>query len=161
MILLRDPASKAILEELQLLKRDIAKLSGERDAVREELKLGDEVTRLKRTLTNLEIERDKIIEEHEREKREVEHHVGLERKRMEFEIDSAKRDTTLTVREENLSAQIERFEEQMKFRTERFDMEVGYLKELMGEILERLPHVEVDKKIAIGAAVSENGDDDE
>jgi flagellar motility protein MotE (MotC chaperone) len=75
--------------------------------------------------------------------------VGLERRRQEFEIGSAKREVTLGVREENLKADRERFEQQMKFTEERFDAEVKYLKDLMGEILKRLPNVEVNKTLEV------------
>jgi hypothetical protein len=35
----------------------------------------------------------------------------------------------------------------MDFREERFKKEVGYLKDLMAQVLERLPTVTVDRKI--------------
>lgn len=141
--------SEKILAELQTLSKRVAELKGERDATREELDLATDVVRLKRELTNLEIEKDRQHEAHEREKREVEHMVGLERKRSEFEVESSKRDVTLTIREENLKADRDRFEQQMDFMTKRFDGEVKYLKELMTEILGRLPSVEVNKTVEI------------
>lgn len=57
-------------------------------------------------------------------------------------MEQAKREATVTVREENLSADRKRFEEQMKFQEERFTKEVGYLKEMLEAIVQRLPSAE-------------------
>lgn len=136
-----------LLTEIKGLRADLRQAEKARDEARERVKLEDEITGLKKQIASLEIKRDKITEDHDREKREVKHMVGLERKRQEFEIDQAKRETTVTVREENLAADRKRFEEQMKFTTDRFQSEVSYLKELMGEVLDRLPTVTVDKTV--------------
>jgi hypothetical protein len=61
------------------------------------------------------------------------------------------------VKEENLRADRARFEEQMAFTTKRFEKEVEYLRQMHGEILERLPTVRVDKTIKVGG----NGRPDE
>lgn len=136
-----------LITEIRGLRKDLSDARKQRDEARDHVKAEDEITALKKQIADLEIRRDKITEDHEREKREVKHMVGLERKRQEFEIDQAKRETTVTVREENLAADRKRFEEQMKFTTERFQAEVGYLKDLMGEVLDRLPTVTVDKTV--------------
>ncbi len=143
------PDTQEILDEIRSLKKDLARIQGERDAYREDLDLATDVVRLKRELTNLEIEKDRVTEQHKRERRDVEHMVGLEKKRQAFEIDSAKRDTSLTIREENLAADRDRFEQQMDFMSKRFDTEVSYLKELMTDVLKRLPNVEVNKTVEI------------
>lgn len=57
-------------------------------------------------------------------KREVEHKVGLERKRQEFEIQQAKRETEVKVREENLAADKERFKAEMNFQREHLQSEI-------------------------------------
>ena len=157
----RETREKQILEEIRGLRKQVAEIKGERDAVRDEISLSKALVALKTEKTDLEIDLARVKEQHEREKREIEHMVGLERKRREFEIDSAKRDTTLTVREENLTADRERFEKEMQFTRARFEEEVGYLKSLMGEVLERLPTVKVDRKITelVGAANGRAGDD--
>jgi chromosome segregation ATPase len=134
-----------LLSEIRGLRKDLSDASKERDELRDRTRLEGEITSLKKQVADLEIRRGKLTEDHEREKREVTHMVGLERKRQEFEIDQARRETTVSVREENLAADRKRFEDQMKFTTERFESEVGYLKGLMGEVLDRLPHVTVDK----------------
>ena len=67
--------------------------------------------------------------------------VRLERKRQEFEIDQAKRETTVVVREENLAADRERFTKHLDFMSERFKTEVEYLEELIKQVLARLSDV--------------------
>ena len=136
-----------LLGEIRGLRKDLAAASKERGELRDRVKAEDQITELKKKIVDLEIRRDKLTEDHEREKREVKHMVGLERQRQEFEIDQAKRETTVTVREENLAADRNRFEEQMKFTTKRFEEEVGYLKGIMTQVLDRLPTVTVDKTV--------------
>lgn len=137
-----DEGVAKILEQIENLSREVAALKGERKAQTEAVKLSDQVATLKTQIADLEINKSKLTEKHDREKREVEHMVGLEKKRQEFEISSAKRDATLSVREENLKAERERFEERMDFQSKQFDGQVQYLQKLMGKILERLPTVE-------------------
>lgn len=132
------------------LKDEIAELRGERKARQKELGLTDDVIRLKTEIEDLRIAKSRLTEAHEREKRELTHMVGLEKKRQEVELAQGKREATLAVREENLKADRDRFEEQMKFTRKRFEEEVGYLKDLMGEILDRLPTVTVDKTVSDG-----------
>jgi len=98
--------------------------------------------KLKQEIETLKIEKGRKEEEFARKEREVEHKVGLERKRQEFEVASAKREAILSVREENLKADRSRFEEQMKFHTDRMTQEVGYLKELVADMSKRLPSAE-------------------
>lgn len=157
-----DETYDQLLEELRALRKSVAELKGERDAVREEVSLADRIRALKEEITAKEIEKARLVEDHERETREVTHMVGLERKRQEFEAEQARKEiefarteTTLAVREENLSADRARFEDEMKFTRERFEKEIGYLKELMVEVLGRLPTVSVEK--AIDLAVNGNG----
>ena len=66
----------------------VAALSGATDKVKDALRLGGQVHALKEELNTLKIEKSKRDEEFAREKREVEHMVGLERKRAEFERES-------------------------------------------------------------------------
>jgi len=103
----------------------------------------DESGKLKTKVKDLKAQ----IEDYERQQRDLKHMVGLEKKRQEFEVEQAKRETVLKVKEENLANDKKRFQEQMTFHQERFEKEVGYLKELMGQILERLPTVTV-KRVA-------------
>lgn len=114
--------------------------------VTEALKLSGQVENLRKQVSDLEIQRDKKNEEYARKEREVEHMVGLERKRSEFETASAKREATIAVREESLKAERERFEKQMAFQNDRFTQEVGYLKEMIGRVLEAIPNVAPAKR---------------
>lgn len=98
---------------------------------------------LQKQITKLEVERDKKQEEWDRREREVEHKVGLERKRQEFEIAQAKRETEVKVREENLAADKERFKSEMDFQRKHLEGEIGSLRTLVGQLLERLPSAEI------------------
>jgi hypothetical protein len=55
------------------------------------------------------------------------------------------------VREENLAADRKRFEEQMKFQNDRFTQEVGYLKDMLGQMMKRLPSAEIVAEFSNGA----------
>lgn len=105
---------------------------------------------LKEEIEKLKIEKARREEEFDRREREVEHKVGLERKRQEFEIAQSKREATVTVREENLKADRERFEQQLSFQNDRFTTEVGYLKDMISGMLKRLPSAEVIAQIGSG-----------
>jgi hypothetical protein len=133
-----DPELLKWLEELQT---SVAKLSGKETALAELTTAREAVEKLRKEVTNLKIEKSHLDESNARERRETEHMVGLERKRQEFEIDQSKREAVVAVREENLEADRKRFEEQMKFIMTRFETEVASQKELMGDILKRLPTV--------------------
>lgn len=137
-----------LFERLEALAKEVRKLQGTRDAMTEEVGLREQINDLKKKITDLKIDESRIKEEHEREKRETTHQVGLERMRQEFEVNQARREAMVAVREENLQADRERFETQMKFTTERFETEVGYLKDLMRELMVRLPTVKVDREIS-------------
>jgi len=135
-----------LVERIVELRGDIKGLKAEREAAREELALADTVVELKRKVEDLKISEDRINEKHARERREVEHSVGLQRKRQEFELESAKRDTELTVREENLHAEQDRFDRDMNFQREELSKQVMYLKELIEKTFERLPSASMTLK---------------
>ncbi len=103
--------------------------------------LSSKVRDLRSQVEMLEIEKARKQEEFDRREREIEHKVGLERKRQEMELTAGKREAALAVREENLAADRKRFEEQMAFHDKRFTEEVGYLKGLMEQLMTRLPDV--------------------
>src|SRR6267154_747357 len=98
---------------------------------------------LTKQIADLEIKRDQKLEEFTRKEREVEHKIGLERKRQEFEIDQAKRETEVKVREENLAADKERFKTEMDFQRKHLEGEIGSLRELVTQMLKRLPSAEI------------------
>lgn len=104
------------------------------------------VVKLREEIETLKIEKSRKVEEHETERRELTHMIGLEKKRQEFEIAQTTREMMVQVQEANLAADKKRFEAQMEFQTERFEAEVGYLKEMMKDILGRLPNVNMGIK---------------
>ena len=106
---------------------------------RRQADLEQESLALKTVVEDLKIESARIRETHAREKREIEHMLGLERKRQEFDLAASKRETTVAIREEALKADRERFVGQMKFHEDRFVQEVGYLKDLLKQTLQALP----------------------
>ena len=137
---------RQLLREITDLRKAIEDLTARKEAVKREVELSDQIVRLKTQVSDLEIQKGKKQEEHDKQERELKHMIGLEKKRQEFEIEQSKRETTVTVREENLSADKTRFEEQMKFQTDRLTQEVGYLKEMIVSVLDRLPTVNVEAK---------------
>lgn len=126
-----------VLSELQ--KDIVARVEGDLRGIRSVVDLSAKVKALREEKEKLEIEAARRDETFARKEREIEHKVGLERKRQEFELASGKREATLSVREENLAADRKRFEEQMAFHEKRFTEEVSYLKQIIGDIAERLP----------------------
>ena len=139
-----------LLARIEELSAQIAELKGEATGLRRTRSLTEEVDRLREEIARLKVEKSTLEEANAREKREVEHMVGLERKRAEHDRDNAIREVKLAVREENLAAERERFDREMEFREERFTSEVGYLKDLMEKILERLPTVSVSQRTTSG-----------
>ena len=138
-----------LMDELTVVKTNIAELKGDESNLTRE----KEFSELKRKLTDKQIEFDREQEKWDREKREVEHMVGLQRKRGDFETEAAGREATLSVREENLKEDKKRFDEHVKFIEARFDQQFDSLNGLMEKFLERMP---TTKQLI---TVSKNGDD--
>lgn len=134
-------------EEIRRLSAEVKKLQGQRDAEAEGVKLNEKINKLRKELTDLQIEKDRVEEDNAREKREVTHMVGLERKRGEWEIEKASQEAVLRVREENLKHEREQFKKEMDTVITRFEKTEQYIKELMEKVLERLPTVTVDRTI--------------
>lgn len=133
--------------DIEKLTREVAALRGEKKAITEARELEENVINLKKKVVELEIVRDKKQEEFDRRDRELTHMIGLEKKGQEVEIKQASEAARLTVREENLQGERKQFDKQMRFREDRFDGEVAYLKGLMEKVLERLPAVTIDRHI--------------
>lgn len=112
--------------------------------------LQGQITELREKLETLRISKARKDEEFATREREIEHKVGLERARQEFEIEQAKREATVAIREENLEADKERFAEQMEFHRTRLEAEVASLRDLTGKLLERLPSAEIIANISGG-----------
>jgi len=131
------PDVKAIKQVVQDVVEDALKsaTSGLRE-IKTLVQLQEEVNRLK-------IDKSKLEEDNGRKIREAEHKIGLEKMRQDVELTQAKREAVLTVKEENLKADQDRFTEQISFHEKRFTEEVGYLKDMVSQVLERVPNVDI------------------
>lgn len=102
---------------------------------------------LKKQITDLEITHAKKKEEWDRREREVEHKIGLERKRQEFEIEQSKREATVAVQQSNLNADKERFKGEMEFQRKHLESEITGLRDLVNNLLERLPDAKIIARV--------------
>lgn len=136
----REDLSAQIVE----LKRLVGDLKIEKEAVSKITNKQAEINRLEERIQQLTIEKDRKEEEYARREREVTHKVGLLKEQQEFEVKRATEQAKLEVQQENLKADKDRFDERMKFQEERFAKEVDYLKDIMTQILQRLPTVDVN-----------------
>lgn len=147
----KDKEAAKLAAALQLVVREaIEEATKDFQAVKTIADLERERVRLTTELTDLGIKKAKAEEDNARALREVEHKVGLERKRQEFELAAAKRETAVALREEALTQDRKRFDEQLKFHEDRFSTEVTYLKDLLVEIMKRLPDVQVHAEAKVG-----------
>jgi chromosome segregation ATPase len=146
-------------EELANVKAELHDVRGQLSASREALKLTDDIVDLKKKVVDLEIQEAKLKETHEREKRDVEHMVGLEKKRQQFEINQAKRETTVSVREENLAADQARFTAQMEFHKEQIAGEITRFEKILAGLFDRLPTIEFGGDVADIRSRRAAGDD--
>ncbi len=126
------------LEKLEELGKDLERVTTIVSGLRAEKKslqdintLEAERQRLTKELADLQISFGKEKEKHDREKRETEHLVGLQKKRGEFEVQASKREAILDVREEHLKAATDALEQRMKFMQEQFDKQFDSLNDLM------------------------------
>lgn len=116
-----------------------------------------EITKLKGEIEDLKLSKDRKEEEFSRREREVEHKIGLERLRQEQEVaaqkreaEQAKKQVELTVREANLEAEKIRFADQMNFHQKQMEGQISGLQQLVGQLLERLPSMEIKARISNG-----------
>lgn len=122
--------------ELAGLRADVKALRSERDETAERNKLRDQIEQLKR-------EKATLTEDNDRKVRETEHKTGLLRQKTGQDIDNAKRETELKVREENLKADKQRFAGEMEFQRKHLQGEVDRIDGVLKAILERLPVIDV------------------
>jgi hypothetical protein len=125
------------------LRADVAGLKKERTALQEAAGYSDEIVKLKKEKADLTIERDVEKEKRDREVREVEHRVGLLRMQQEHEVAAAKKETELEIREGNLKRERDLFEKEMKFQREQFSSEMQRIEGFLGQVLKRLPNVDL------------------
>jgi hypothetical protein len=134
-------------EEKDKLLEEIRELRADLKTKKKELALLEDANRLKQEIEELKISKSRLKEEHDKEDRELRHMIGLEKKRQEFEISQAKRETSVQVREENLTAEKKRFEDEMKFMRKQFESEMVRLEAIYKDIIARLPTVIIDRNI--------------
>lgn len=122
------------------------KLVDEFAAIAEVESATQRVVELTKDLAALKAEKENIEEGFRRKEREVEHKVGLLRTEIEAGDKQREQDFHLRVQEAKLVARetglVERekaFTERMDFMTKRFTEEVGYLKDMVKQVLARLP----------------------
>lgn len=120
-----------------------------------------ELSELEKQIVKLSIEKDKINEDFARERREIEHKVGLEKTRQEQELTLGKREAIVEVGESNLTKDKKRFEDQMKFNTERFERESAATREILMAVLDALPSVSEHVTLALGPGKGGNGGEEE
>lgn len=157
----QDGVVEGLASGIEDLTREVAGLRSERDARRDELSLLDEIEALEKKRVAAEVELDRVREKHARETREIEHKIGLHRQRVEQEIELAKREQIVTVQEENLQERQARFDENMRFMRDRMEGELTRLSDLTAQVLDRLPTVNVDRKIRETIGANGNGEPQE
>lgn len=146
------PDVDRLISQIESLSVMVGELRGEHSV----LKSAAEIENLSKQKLDLELQLEKLSERQERESREIEHKLGLHRKQIESEKEimqkearaerlSAVEEAKLAVREGNLDAERKRFEQEIEFRTKRFEEEAATLRNLTSQILERLPKVNVDR----------------
>lgn len=152
-----DPLVQELLEEVRRLSKQIATLKGEKDAIDERRALLEDRDNLASQIEQLKIEKDRREEDFARERREVEHATGLHRKQSEWERTKAVEEASIKVREENLSAERQRFQDQIDFNKAQIKAEVDRMEKLISGLMERLPTVTVEKSIDFQLAHNGNG----
>lgn len=152
-----DPMAQELLDKIEALSKDVAKLRGEKDALSDARKLAQERDSMREEIETLKIEKGRRDEEFARERREIEHATGLHRKQSEWEREKAVESAKLEVEKGNLDAERKRFEEQIEFHKEQIKTEVDRLEKLLTGLMERLPTVTVEKSIDFAMSGNGNG----
>lgn len=132
---------------VNLLERVQSEANNKLDKIKDYLDLTKEVDKLRESLNVMTIEKSQINEKYEKREREIEHKLGLERLRQETELKLGLREQTVKIREENLTADRDRFTKEMAFVTQRFEQETGYLKDMIKPLLEALPKMTIKENV--------------
>ena len=143
----REEAATAVAtreeSEREKLNRQLADIKAEIKALRQERNREQELTDLRREIETLKIEKGRLVEDNEKELREVTHKTGLLKIQQQHEVEHAKRMAQLEVREGNLEAERVRFEKDMEFQREHMEAEVDRFVGIAQSLMERLPVIEV------------------
>lgn len=119
----------------ELVRKTITTCSVDIKRIYDAIDLSEEVKKLTQQVSTLEIKKSKIEEDFAKERREIEHKLGLEKNRQKQELELGLREQQIKLREENLKADRDRFEANMKFMNDRFSTEVGYLKDMITKLV--------------------------
>jgi hypothetical protein len=149
----KDPARDRLADEIADLKAEIKALRTERDNTAE-------VKRLEQAVERLKLEKDRLTEQNDRKIRETEHKVGLLKTRQDHDVEHATRMAKLAVREQNLSADRERFQAEMEFQREHLQREVDRIESILGKVLERLPNIDAALKVGVGSGLNGSSHDE-
>lgn len=170
----KEPGAKAVQAQGDLvdlaksLQDSIDNLANKSESVR----LTRKTTQLKETLVELEIQQKKKEEDWAREKREIEHKVGLQKTRGEQELElekekaanehaAAVKEAELAVRESHMDDKEKMFEERIKALTKGLEDQIEYLhSSIVKELMKRLPIFNVDTTLNPHAVQLPAGDDD-
>lgn len=144
---LPDPQIEEMVGKIEDLTREIAALRGERDGLKGARALEAERQALTEQIERLKVEKDRANEDNLRKVREAEHTAGLHRRQAEWESKRSAEEAILKVQQENLSKDQKRFEEQMEFHKAQISAEVSRLDGMVTSLMERLPIVNVNKKV--------------
>jgi hypothetical protein len=128
-------------EERKRLADELAELGAQVKALRVERDRTGEVTRLREEVEKLKLTKDRLVEDNDRKIRETEHKVGLLKIQQDHEVANAKRETKVEVREENLSADKDRFKAEMDFQRGHLQREVDRIETILTKVLDHLPDV--------------------
>lgn len=137
-------------QQLTELIAQIGELTGEVRGLKRQRDRTQELADLEDQVANLKREKELLTEQSDRKVRETEHSTGLLRTQVEAERKQSQRDAELAakaakleVREENLQADKDRFAEEVRFQREFMQGEVNRLERMIGEVLARVPKVEI------------------
>lgn len=137
-----------LIATIEELSAEVAGLRGEATSRQSETRLHEQIRWLEQAISDLEIGKAKLEEANARDQREVEHKIGLERRRQEVdaeaamkEVEVARREAVLEVRETSLAEATEQFDKQLTFITDRMNEENKYVRKMFSDVLKRLPDV--------------------
>lgn len=130
---------RSLLDRIESLARQQAEVAGILDSKYEILGIAEQYEQAKKQLVDVQLELEKSHEQHARERREIDHKLGLHRIQVEQERTAAIKEAQLAVREEALTAQQGRFEKEMEFMQQRFEDEVKSQRVIVEQVLGRLP----------------------
>jgi actin-related protein len=155
------------LDEIRTMSQEIARLTGQIAALVEQRDSSQELNELKDRIEEKKRESERLTEEHGRKIRDITHEVGLLKIAQEQDAEHQKREITLAeqtavlkVREENLSADQARFKGEMDFQREQTRTEIGGLRTLVAQLLDRLPVIDVELSSPVYSTVRRASKDD-